>query len=313
MVIAVKFRISFICAVIFTAASCSVLTQSQIEMTEALALSSDSLTRSPSVIFRNVSEVNRERALFYSASLSSPEAHLLEIQSAAKHASSDEIEALKTDIYINILNSYCRALKSLAADQRHNSYGTEIRGIGRKTDSVLVALNGTVWIKNDIATGYAKLSSRYVALIAESIVKGRQAKAVKEFVTEADTLISECVEDLVAILKSDEVTALITNEKNGLEDDYRVFLTAATAQNTPPPMFVETDRMYLALIRKLDDASRIRTSCITALRTFSRAHSRLKEALSTRGTKENRELVEQIYDDIAELNAISVSLVKLIK
>jgi len=294
-----------------TAASCSVLTKSQIKMVNALAVSSDTLTRSPSVIFTSLAQVREGRGVLYAATMSSPEAHFREVRSLYDYSVKESAQIRKAESYVRVLNSYCRALRSLANTNRWEQYGVEFRGIGRKADSLLIALNDTGWLEDDITEGLARLSGRYAGLLAESVMKCRQAKAIREFVTEADTLVSACVSDLTDILKSDEMTGLIAHEKTALEDDYRAFLDAACATDQRMALCLEGDRAYLTYSQMLDASSSVRTKCVSALRSFASAHSKLAQNLQKRSRTSGNELAEDIYADIIELNTITAGMVKL--
>lgn len=291
--------------------SCSVLTKSQVKMVNALAVRSDSLTCTPAVIFTNLAEVREGRGLLYAAGMSSPEAHFNEVKSLYGSTVKGSSLINKAESYVKALNSYCRALRSLASTNRWSQYGVELRGIGRRADSVLIAVNGTGWLEDDITTGFAKLSGRYASLLAEGYMKCRQARAIKEYVTEGDTLVAECVSRLVEILKSDELKGLVEYEQTALDDDYRAFLDAASLSGNMMELSLAGDRAYMKYAGLLTSAGYVRTRCITALRTFSSAHSKLALNLRQRSAVSENELAADIYEDIEELNAITSGIVQL--
>lgn len=299
--------------IVLMVSSCAVLTQSQVKMASNLSSSADTATVSPSVIFDKLGEVRKERGLLYASTLSSSQAHWEEVVSLSEDWLKNDRQIQKTESYVKALNSYSRAVGSLANTARWKKYGTELRGIGRNVDSVFHHVNKLGWIEDGITTGFAKLSGRYLGILTESYMKCRQAKAVKELVTEADTLVSECVSSLVEILKSASMKNMIENEKTGLKDDYRAFLDAAALSGDFMLLCVQGDRVYFDCYQSLENASEVRTKCISALQSYKRAHHKLAVNFKQRSNTSSEELVQDIYDDIAELNLISSQLAKLIR
>ncbi|MBQ0005925.1 MAG: hypothetical protein KBS57_00775 [Alistipes sp.] len=297
--------------ILLLTASCSVLTKSQIKMAADLSLSADTATACPVVIFEHLEKVRRERGVLYSASLLSPQAHWDEVTSFSKQCIQNAGQVKKSEVYVKALKSYSNALGSLASSTRWQQYGTETRGIGRKVDSVFSYVNEIGL--NGIDVGFAKIPGRYVGLLTEGFVRCRQAKLVKAFVMDGDTVVARCVNALVTILKSDAMKSLIENEKEGLKDDYRAYLDAASLTDDFMEISMKGDAVYMECDRLLNDASAIRTRCITALQSYSRAHTKMVQNFRKRSKTSSEELAKDIYDDIATLNMLSSQLSELIK
>lgn len=294
-------------------ASCSVLTQSQVKMALDFATYADTISTTPQAIFTNLEKVRLERSLLYSASLSSPEAHLKEQISLSKQIQNDAGQIHKAEAYLKALSSYSEALKSLTSATRWQQYGTEARGIGRGVDTVLHYTNQTGLVEDHITTGFSKLSGRYLGVILKGIVKIHQAKMVKELVTEGDTLVLQCVDSLVSIMKSSEIMAVLENEQFALNDDYKAFLASASATDDFMLLSMKADRTYHQCYVMLRKADNVRKECVSALKSFAKAHTRMAKNFSKRSSKSTDELGDDIYEDIAELNRISVQLVNLAK
>ncbi len=162
------------------ACSCTVLSKSQLQRIENLAIKGDTLTSAPSAIFRTLSEIRLERGLFYAASFASPEARFNEIQAVAEASIKDKNRAAKADVYVGILNSYFKALKSMANEERWKAAGREFRGLGRGVDSLIIGHNEL--FGTEIPEGISKTAGKTFGYLVENINKFRQAKYVKEFV-----------------------------------------------------------------------------------------------------------------------------------
>ncbi|MFA7015592.1 MAG: hypothetical protein WC171_07840 [Bacteroidales bacterium] len=275
-----------------TCYGCAVLTESQVKLVNGLAVAGDSVAAAPSVLFKELAAVRTERGLLYAASLTGAQARYQEINALAQAVADDEKLGPKTDVYVTALNSYLRALRSISHPDRWKQHGTRMRAMGRNLDSLLLTFNSLDWLEEDIPMGIAKLSGKYVGYLSESYMKTRQAQAVKEFVTVGDTLVAQCVDALVILLKKEAVNELIINEQEGLQHNYLAYLQRVENSGQLPPL--ENDRVYLQLKGNLAAATKVRDRCVTGLQSLKRAHNKLLKELETRqtATHSNQELIE---------------------
>ena len=117
--------------------SCGVLSEGELARIENLALKADTVTSVPSVIFGTMAEIRLERGLFYAASFSTPEARFDEVNALAKASIADKKRSAKADTYIGILNSYFKALRSIADKERWEGAGRELRGLDLLSSSLV--------------------------------------------------------------------------------------------------------------------------------------------------------------------------------
>ena len=205
---------------LLTAAGCSPLSKAQIEAVNELAFRSDTVSRSPAVLFGEMSELRLERGLFYAASLSSGEARSRELTELAEASMDEEALVRKASGYVDAFNSYVRALHSVSAEARWKGIGTELRGIGTRVDSVLYRYNRLDTGYEDIPTGYARMAGRVLAYVAEEVMQAVQGRAVRNIVVAGDTLVAASCDSLMDILRSDAMDELIRHEKESLRDNY---------------------------------------------------------------------------------------------
>ncbi len=284
---------------VILASSCAVLTQSQVDLVNKLSVSSDSVAIAPSQVFENLVEIRKERGLYFAASLSSADARFAELNAIAGSTIDDTQITEKVDVYVNVLNSYLRALRSISNDARWENTGREIRGVGRNIDSLFFAYN-KLYPDDPIETGTAKQIGESASYIVEELTKRRQAVIVKEFVSRGDTLVSACCDELIALLKKNEIDELILNEDLGLEANFKAYLNAQELNGTFP--VIENDRQYLVLKQEIYDTKKIREKCISSLRSLKKAHSKLLDEL------QERKRIDQIYEEILELNQQALEL-----
>jgi hypothetical protein len=289
-----------IVAVNMAITSCAVLTKSQLQMVTKLTVASDTVAITPKVIFDKLATVRVERGLYYAASLTSASAREKEMTALANALIADEQLVGKAEVYVNVLNSYLRALRSISADARWTPYGTEWRGIGRNIDSLILRFNQTDILDTDIPIGWAKLSGQYMGYMNERYMRVRQAKTVRSFVAEGEPLLNACVDGLIELLRKGDLIDLIDNESEGLKSNYAAYLYRLELAGLPADF--EADRTYIELTKRMEVIKRTRSRCITALQSLKRAHTKLVAEL------EKRQKIDFYFDELLELNTLALQL-----
>ena len=286
-------------------ASCAVLTKSQLELATKLTVASDTVVATPKAIFDELTTVRLERGLYYAASLTSATAREKEINALAVARMADEQTVKKAEVYVDVLNSYLRALRSISADARWTAYGTEWRGLGRNIDSLILGANQTGLLDTKIPVGWAKLSGQYIGYMSERYMRLRQAKAVRSFVTEGDTLLAACIDGLVELLKKGDLIDLIENESEGLKNNYEAYLHRLELSGLPADF--AADRNYIELVQRIENAKYARSRCVTALQSLKRAHAKLVEELK------KRQKIDFYFEELLELNTLALQLQTMLK
>lgn len=288
------------------AAGCSPLSKAQMEAVGELTFRSDTVSRSPAVLFGEISELRLERGLFYAASLTSGEARFEEVTVLAETSIDDESLIRKASGYMDAFNSYVRALHSVSADARWTGIGTELRGIGSRVDSVIYRYNRLDTGYEDIPTGYARMAGRVLAYVAEEVMQAVQGTAVKNIVIAGDTLVAASCDSLMDILRSDAMDELIRHEKESLRDNYSAYLRSMELRGEPVPL--ESDRHYVALLRRADRLSDVRNSCVSALRSMKNAHAKLAADFAS-GKKE---VAQEVWEELLQLNYMASQVSQLL-
>ena len=292
---------------VFVTASCSPLSKAQIEAVNELTFRSDTITRSPAVLFEKMSALRLERGLFYAASLSSGRARYEEVTALAETSMDDESVVRKASGYVDAFNSYVRALHSVSAEARWKGIGTELRGIGSRVDSVIYRYNRLDTGYEDIPAGYARMAGRVLAYVAEEVMQAVQGRAVRNIVVVGDTLVAASCDSLMDILRSDEMDELIRHERESLRDNYAAYLAALELRGEPVPF--ESDRLYVELLRRTDELPDIRNSCVSALRSFRNAHAKLAADFAA-GKKE---VPEELWEEVLRLNVLAAQVSEMLE
>ena len=294
------FHLSVLIVVSYAMTSCASLTTSQLNMVTNLTVSSDSVAVTPKVIFDELADIRLERGLYYAASLTSATAREKEINALAQASIDDDALVNRTEVYVSVLNSYLRALRSVSADTRWSAYGTEWRGIGRNIDSLILRVNQTELLDTAITVGWAKLSGQYAGYMSERYMRNRQTKIVKSFITEGDPLVATCVDSLVELLKKGDLDELIVNESEGLKSNYEAYLHHLEATGRPADL--SADRRYIELTKHMEAVKKTRSRCISALQSLKRAHAKLTQEL------QKKQKIDFYYEELLELNTLALQL-----
>ena len=177
---------------------------------------------------------------------------------------------------------------------------SKVRTLLRNLDSLAIVYNKLDWgIMYE--PGIAKQVGKTSGYLAEQYGKHRQRRIVKSILEHGDTLVTACCNTLVAGLKSDEFRSLISNERTGLENNYRAYLNSTSLAGVQAQP--EFDRIYIENRLKIEKADALRRQCITMLQSFNRAHTALCNEMNNRRTYS--EYAEELYNLNTQVLAIS--------
>lgn len=294
--------ISGIVLSVLAAVSCSPLSKAQLEAVRQLTFNSDTVSRSPAVLFGEMADIRLHRGLYYALSLSSGETRYAEVTALAEASMDDEGMVRKADGYVDVLNSYLRALRSLSSEQRWKGAGTQFRGIGSRVDSVIYRYNILADKEEGLPEGYARMAGRVLGYASEEIMKAVQSKAVRNVVIAGDTLVTASCDSLMSILRSDEMNALIEHERESLGDNFSAWLSAMEMNGAS--VSVSDLEAYVELARRADNLSSVRNRCVSALRSLKNAHASLAADLAVGET----DLSADLYEELVRLNRLAAQV-----
>lgn len=110
-------RMAALC-ILTAAAACAPLSKTQMEAVQELAFRSDTVSRSPAVLFRQMSEIRTERGLFYAASLSSGQMRYEEVTALALRTIERELVEDTSEALLDRLEAASAPIKDLAREVR---------------------------------------------------------------------------------------------------------------------------------------------------------------------------------------------------
>lgn len=305
----VQFRIFVLLSLLYLG-GCASLSKGQIKAVESFTASCDSFSKHPALLFDDIAHIRAERSFWYSASLSTPELRVDELNSMYAAYVKDNSLAKKVDASVEILLTYKRALKILAGNARWEDAGREFRSLGRTLDSLVLKFN-QLQLTDALPLGVGKSAGRVAGYMVEINKRHSQARAVRAFVIQADTIVGIVAGVLCDLLTSPSVNLLIENEIRGVEQNYISYLKASAINHsfTFKPILSDTlksnssdafkpnssdvfklkisligdpfqsDKRYFELKGRAESLTKRKASTITALRHLARAHKKLSSEL----------------------------------
>lgn len=292
-------------AIVLLAQGCASLSRSQLKSVNEFAVACDSLSAYPSLIGSEMAEIRKERGIWYAVTLENPVLRHSELNATYSISKNAASSSAGLDASLKILQKYSRALASLSHDNRVADPGREFRSAGRALDSLIGSFN-SYKISRPLPVGITATAGKIVGFGAELSAHNARTKALREFITEGDTLISVLSENLAEILSGSEIRALIQNEREGLQSNYLAFL-----KMTRPYENISEDRRYINLMERAGSLEEIRKSSVSAVRSLRRAHSKMAAEIMRK--KSFTEARLQIDEFITEVQILSKAAGKAIR
>ncbi len=292
------YQLTALGGLVWMAVACSVLHKTQIETVGQLCERVDTLSQFPAQVLETLSDSRRERSLYFTATLISPDLRVRQLNDVVDFQIQEEKAFRKFLAYSDVLESYFRNLKSLCAPTRYEQYGVQLRGIGRQLDSLIHHYN-SLGVGLVVPEGYAKWSGKLLGQGAEALVRRKQAVLVRDYVQMADTLVGMYCDTLAKLLTGEPMKAWVEHEKQELAAEYTMYLQLCDSLSGR-----EEDRFYLEMRRRLKDCETVLRKGKSALQSLKKAHHKLALSLNKRSE------IDQVYPEILEFNKLVHEIVE---
>jgi hypothetical protein len=207
-------------------------------------------------------------------------------------------KAKRLDVSIRVIQAYAVAISNLSSSDLSDNLDKPSQKLGENTDTLISTYNSQA--TNKLPKGVGKLLGDVVLFSGKTLVKDRQAKELKKFILQGDTLISIITEainkDLNEIVLQSWIpgikNTLASNHQNLLENlnpkgDYTAYI--ATQYN-------KEVGQYIVRIDKLEEMTK---KTIQSVSEVQKAHKRLLTTIQTR---------KKLKEKVADIQALSNSL-----
>jgi hypothetical protein len=271
---------------VLTQQGCGSLSQNQFKSVEKFASACDTFSRYPSGLFTGISNLRKERGIYFAASLSVPEIQVRELNSLSEASLKERKLSRKMDVSLDVLRRYSSVLKSLSAPVRGSVYRSEFRSMGKAMDSLIVVYNSLGWTKS-LPAGVISLAGKAIGYGTGLVISSSNSKILKEFVFQGDTLVSLLCGNLNELI-SEYVKVIIDNEKEGLKANFLSYVKSRD--------YIETDelRNYMDLLFMADSLSTMRNRITSAVRSLRKTHKKMADDLL------KKKKFNEFYYDLSE-------------
>ena len=253
---------------------CASLSTSQIESINQFGYTTSEFSAYPGKIMTELADIRVKRGLYYASTLTDPRMHIAELDSIFSQKEFDYRVSQKADIAFRVIDKYAQALILLSADETENlQLLSGNMGVG--IDS-LITLYNSVDYTDRLPTGIGNALNQLIVTGGSRYIKNRQAKEIKKFVTEADTLVAVMTNNLLEYLQSSTIQELIDHEQRMISHDYLTFLQQ-TNDNT-----FESQKDYLELKNSISKTKTLKEQTIKATRDLREAHRKLLQVIKER-------------------------------
>jgi hypothetical protein len=275
-------KLVFILTVSMTVCGCASLTKTQIESVNQFAHHSQNFSAFPGRIMTELAEIRTIRGVWYANSLSVSRFHIDVLDSVYFNKTHAYNVSEKSDITFQVIDKYAQSLALLSCDRYEKEFVKQTEGFGVGLDTLIKRYNR---IDNTFALpeGIGAVAGELIIMGGRQYIRSRQAREIKKFVPQADTLVAVMTTNLLQFLKSENIDELIRAEEFGLNQNYLSYIRQSQGSST------QADFQYLDLKTRLDAVKQLRSKTITATKSMRKAHRELLESI-----QKKKKLIESL-------------------
>ena len=281
--------------------SCATLTKSQIEAVNQFAQTSQNFSSYPSKIFTELHTVREERRGYFANSINDPVRHVKELDDIYSASQSDLSLTGQTDITFKIIDKYAQALHLLSSDKFATDLNKQAKTFGIGLDSLTTIYNALPGVSEKIPAGIGGAVSQLITLGGKQYIRTKQAKEIKRFVPQADTLIAIMCRNLSNHLTRTDIQDFITNEEQMIAQDYTNFL--GERRRLSATSTIADEQTYLQWKTRLKHIKALQKQTQKATNDLRVAHRRLLTVIQKRMTlTESVKELQSLHEQVSELN-----------
>jgi hypothetical protein len=292
-------RIIYLLILTIFLVSCASLSKTQIKTVNHFAQTTKDFSAFPGKIMTGLAEIRTRRGVYFANSLSDPKLHIDVLDSIYSNKIHAYKVSEKVDITFKIINKYAQSLELLSSDRYEIKLKDQATSFGLDIDSLVILYNN-IDKTGKLPTGIGAAVGKLVIMGGQQYFRAKQAKEIKSFVHQADTLISTMTGNLLVFLKSENINELINAEERGINENYLSYIRQTSKTS------IENDYEYLELKNSIDEVKKLRQQTITATRNLRETHKKLLIEIEKKKVfKESLKELQLLFEQIKELKSIA--------
>ncbi len=257
---------------LFLLGACSTLTTSQIAAVNEFGKTTEEFSAYPAKIMTELADIRLTRGLYFASTLEDPQLHITELDSIFSQKEYDYAVSQRIDVTFRIIDKYARSLVLLSSEEPIESTEKYAAGFGTGLDS-LVTLYNSLDHTAQLPTGIGNVLNQLLYSGSRQYIKSKQAKNIKRFVVEADSLVAVMTTNLLDYLQSSTIEELIAHEERMIRRDYLTYL-----QQTETNTF-NSQKDYLNLKDKVKNTKLLQEQTIEATKELRETHRKLLQVI----------------------------------
>ncbi len=295
-------RAFFILVVSYLACSCATLTKSQIESVNQFGRMTENFSAFPGRIMAELADIRKCREVYYANSLSIPQNHIDILDSIHYNKVHGNALSEKADITFRIIDNYSDALSLLSSDKYINELKNHSENLGEDLDTLISHYN-RIDKSARLPLGIGAAAGKFIQIGGRQFIRCRQAKEIKKYIPQADTLIAVMTGNLITFLKSGNIDQLIDAEERGLNTDYLSFISHSSKTS------IANDFEYLDLKERIEQVKQLRSMTISATNSIRKAHGKMLGSIEKR--RNLKEIVEGFREMAVQIRDLNTTVGKI--
>ena len=251
------------------------VSKEQRSVVQQFSLKTENFSAYPEKLMTELADIREARGIYYANSFTDPVTHLNELDAIVKERLKDDKIPGRVAVTFKILDQYAEGLVQLSSDApfktRSKLYGEF--GVDIET---LVGYYNQIDGAHPLPAGIGKLLTQSLDKGTKAYLAHKQCKALKKFVSQADTLVSLLCDGMVNFLSSEGMGKLIKAEESGIPESFRFYFT----KRSPPSL--EGEKEYIELMKRVQGVKQLQGQTIQTIKNLKKAHKELAEELPGR-------------------------------
>jgi len=286
----------FCVAILQITTGCMSVSRQQLKVVRQFAGKTEDFSSYPEKIMEGIAEIRETRGVWYAGSFKDPDQHLAELNSIVRERINNDRIPGRVRTIFKILDDYTRGLVALSSDAPFKSQKVLYGRLGSDLDELIVQYN-LMSNGHKLPSGAGTVLTMSMNVTTNTVLAHRQMKALKRFVNQADTLVSDLCTEMVKFLSSDGIGQLLDAEESGIRESFRFYYTK---RSNP---VIESDKEYIGLLKTVEELKNLRNLTIRAAGNLKSAHKMLvAEINQKKSLAETVFYLNNFYKDMDELN-----------
>jgi hypothetical protein len=281
--------------ILILAAGCQTISRQQRATVNRFAEKTAEFSATPAAMLEELSSIRESRGIYYASSFSDPVLHLAELDHIIREKAMDEKWSGKAGTAFRVLENYAEGLKQLSDNKPLQKTEDHFASFGKDLKKLISIYNEEAGV-DKVPEGIGKLFTQSAEVTANAFLAKRQARALRECVVKADTLVSALCTEMAGVLRSEGIDRLIDAEATGLQESFRFYFSRIGPSATGP------DREYISLMKRINSVRLMREKLVKATLQLRMAHKKLAEEVTSK--RKAKELADELMDYYREADEI---------